>query len=132
MSGVNDVPDDEDDGEEGAVGGTASSSLGPRFGRATKKPMSHPVEQRQENEPVSPPVDFGEKLYDDELGGGPPAKVPDGYGRPLANGYTIVEWDDGFFYLYDENGDLVEGECFTSEPLAEERANELKAPGYRR
>jgi hypothetical protein len=131
MSDIDDLPDDEGDGEEGSVGGEALPSLVPHFGNEKKKPISRLIEQGQGNDTASPIVDYDEKLYSDEIDS-PPAKVPDGHGHPLANGYTIVEWDDGFFYLYDENGNLVEGERFTSESRAEDRANELKPPGYRR
>lgn len=129
MNGFNDLPDDEDDGEEGE--GKASSSLVPPFGKASRRIVSGPIEKRHGFKPALPSVESGEQLYDEEMNG-PPARVPDGYGRRLANGYTIVQWEDGFFYLYDEIGDLVEGERFSSEPVAEDRANELKPPGYRR
>ncbi|MGO7452002.1 hypothetical protein ACCS81_08340 [Rhizobium ruizarguesonis] len=130
MTMSDDISDDEDGGTEGAVGGAASSSHVPGFGKGPKKHVDTPSERSDEEGLNSATEDFDECVFGDEIDG-PPAKLPNGRGKKLENGYSVVEWDDGFFYLYDDNGNLVDGERFDNETLAEERANELKPPGLR-
>ncbi len=63
------------------------------------------------------------QLVDAETG--PPARLSPDEVRFLENGYRILQWDDEYFYIYDEGGNLIPGEAFPDEDLAEQRALRL-------
>lgn len=121
---------DEDDGSgDSVVGGESASGLKPSYASGPRKGKATARAQETDEETMSNGrgLDWAYATAQD----GPPLLLSqDGY--RCENGYTVILWDDGYYYLYDDHGRLVEGECFINESDAEVRADEMKPTGFRR
>ncbi len=109
--------------EEGTIGGSGRATMEPSYARGSSTqgvpPLARdPMGEHEEAETVAhPPENY--------FMPGPPSRLSHD-GHKCENGYTIVLWEDGVYYLYDDDGNLVKGEYFYDQGEAILRAEDLK------